>query len=165
MSSSAGDDLEPGGESSTRASSAKKPRTAVQTLQSTRASPNRQQQPRYIARKSTINPSGKSQGPGKQVNTWDARSVSTRVKANERNLKSTGKLILRHSSNTVVPTSATKSPQPTRASTSRQKASTNRQVSRVIDPSKRTKDHGQADGKAGQPKSRPRQEAKKPVWR
>ncbi|KAK7037491.1 hypothetical protein VNI00_010983 [Paramarasmius palmivorus] len=138
----------------------------VKPVQSTRTDP-KQQQSRDDTLKSTINPSGKSQGPEKRVNgQHDARPVSTGVEASERNLKTTGHHLI------SSPTSATKSPQPIQSSTSGKRPApavsvkrTTKQVRGAIEPSKRTKDHDQADGKAGQPNSRSRQEAKKPVWR
>ncbi|KAK7028996.1 hypothetical protein VNI00_014706, partial [Paramarasmius palmivorus] len=137
-----------------------KPRTVVKPIQTD----PRQQQPRNFTPKSIINPSGKSHGPEKWVNSHDARPVSTRVKASERNLKTTGRRSV------SIPTSATNARQPTRASTFGKKPEVSvkritKQVGGAIDPSKRTNDRDQGTGKIGQPKPLSRQEAKKPAWR
>ncbi|KAK7042988.1 hypothetical protein VNI00_008726 [Paramarasmius palmivorus] len=100
------------------ASSAKKPTTAVKILQPTRTSPNRQQQSRDTARKSRMNPFGKSRGPGEQVNSQDLRPASKRVQASKHNQKTTGKPILQH---VPIPTSTTNSLQLPQASTSGKK--------------------------------------------
>ncbi|KAK7034564.1 hypothetical protein VNI00_012411 [Paramarasmius palmivorus] len=84
MSSLAGDDLEPRGESPTRASSAKKPRTAGRTLRSTRTRPRLQQ---LRARKPGMKSPGKPLVLAKQANR--RRDVQAVLSSN-RGATSTG---------------------------------------------------------------------------